>query len=71
MRQFMQARLLAFTDVVPAVRADLYPALKSVGMADSLSAHHGQGFAVSRERGLEPVHLLDGMDVNFTMLVPY
>jgi hypothetical protein len=41
MRQFMQARLFAFTDAVSAVRADLDPALKSVSMADPLSTYHG------------------------------
>ena len=71
MRQFMQACLFAFTDVVSVVRADLDPALKSVSVAASLSTHHGYGVGVCRERSLEPVHLLDGMDVTCTMLIAY
>ena len=71
MRQFMQACLFAFTDVRSAVRADLDPTLKSVSLAASLSTHHGYEAGVCRERGLEPVHLLDGMDVTCTMLIAY
>jgi hypothetical protein len=71
MRQFMQACLFAFTDVVPVVRADLDPTLKSVSAAASLSTHHGYRAGVSRERSPEPVHLLDGMDVTCTMLMAY
>ncbi len=71
MRQFMQACLFAFTDVVTVVRADFDPTLKSVSVAASLSAHHGYGVGVCRERSLEPVHLLDGMDVACTMLMVY
>jgi hypothetical protein len=71
MRQFMQACLFAFTDVVPVVRADLDPALKSVSAAASLSTHHGYRVSVSQEGSLEPVHLLDGMDVACTMLMVY
>jgi hypothetical protein len=71
MRQFMQACLFAFTDVVPAVRADLDPTLKSVSAAASPSAHHGYRADVSRERSLEPAHLLDNMDVTCTMLMAY
>jgi hypothetical protein len=71
MRQFMQACLFAFTDVVSVVRADFDPTLKSVSVAASLSTHHGYGGGVCRERSLEPVHLLDGMDVACTMPMVY
>src|SRR6516164_2505537 len=70
-RQFMQACLFAFTDVIPAVRADLDPALNSVSVAASLSAHHGYRAGVGRERSHEPVHPLDGMDVTRTMPIVY
>jgi len=71
MRKFMQACLFAFTDVEPVVRADLDAALNGVSAADSPSAHHGYRTGVSRERSLEPVHLLDGIDVTCTMLMVY
>src|SRR5215469_12347251 len=70
-RQFMQACLFAFTDVIPVVRADLDPALTSVSVAASLSTHHGYRAAVCPERSREPAHLLDGMDVTCTMLIVY
>jgi hypothetical protein len=50
MRQFMQACRFAFTNVVSVVRADLDPALVSVSVAASLSAQHGYGIGMSRER---------------------
>jgi len=62
-RQFMQARVFAAADGVPVIRADLDPPLTGVGVADPPSAHHGYRVGVRRERGLEPVRLLDGMDV--------
>lgn len=71
MRQFMQACLFAFTNVIPVVRADLDPELESVSVAASLSAHDGYGIGMSRERSLEPVHLLDRIDVTCTMLMAY
>ena len=71
MRQFMQACPFAFTDAVSVVRADLDPALKSVSMAAPLSTHHGDGVGMRRECGLEPLHLLDGMDVSCTMPMVY
>jgi hypothetical protein len=61
MRQFMQACLYAFPDVVSVVRADLDPTLKGVSVTASLSTHQGHGVGVCRERSLEPFHLLDGM----------
>ena len=70
-RQFMQACLFAFADAAPVVRADLDPALRSVGAAASPSTHHGYRAGVRPERSREPVHLLDGMDVNCTMLKTY
>jgi len=70
-RQFMQARLLAFTGAIPAVRADLDPALNSISVADPLPARHGHRNGMCRERGHEPGHLLDGMDVTCAMLIGY
>ena len=67
----MQACLFAFADVVPVVRADLDPALTSVSVTASLSAHHGYRAAVCLERSREPVHPLDGMNVTCTMLMIY
>ena len=71
MRQFMQACLFAFTDVVSVIHADLDPTLNSISVAASPSARHGYGVGVCRERGLEPVQLLDGTDVACTMLMSY
>jgi hypothetical protein len=71
MRQFMQACLFAFADVVSVVRADLDPMLKSVSVTSSLSTHYGYEVGVCRERSLEPVHLLDGMDVIRAMPMIY
>jgi len=71
MRQFMQACLFAFADAVSIFRADLDPTLQSVSVAASLSTNHGYGVCVRRERGLEPVHLLDGLYVTYTVLVLY
>jgi hypothetical protein len=69
MRQLMQACLFALTDAVSVIRADLDPALKGVSVAAAVSAHYDYGVGVCRERSLEPVHLLDGMDVSCTMLM--
>ena len=44
-RQFMQACLLAFTGAIPAVRADLDPALNSISVADPLPARPVTGTA--------------------------
>lgn len=71
MRQFMQACLFAFTNVVSVVRTDLDPPLKSVSVTATLSTHHGNGVGVCWESSLEPLHLLDGMDVSRTMPVVY
>jgi hypothetical protein len=70
-RQFMQACLFAFPDVVSVVRADLDPTLKSVSVTTSLSTHHGHGLGVCWERSLEPLCLLDGMDISYTMPTVY
>lgn len=71
MGQFVQAGLLAFSDVVPVVHADLDPALNSVGVTDPFSAHHGYRAGVGRERSLEPAHLLNGMNITRTLLISY
>jgi hypothetical protein len=70
-RQFMQACLFAFTDVMPVVRADLDPALNSVSVAAPLSTHHGYRAGVCQECCHEPIHLLDGMDVPCAMPIVY
>src|SRR5258708_5992244 len=71
MRQFMQARLFALGDVQSVVRADLDLTLKSVSVTAPFSPDHGYGNGVCRERSLEPVHPLDGKNVNCTMLAVY
>jgi hypothetical protein len=71
MRQFVKAGLFALTDVGSVVRADLDPTLKSVSVAASHSANYGYGVGVCRKRSLEPVHPLDGKNVNCTMLTVY
>lgn len=68
-RQFMQACLFALTNVMPAVRADLDSALRSVSAAASLPTHHGYRACICPERSREPAHLLDNMNVACTMLV--
>src|SRR5262252_7887939 len=60
MRQFMQACLFAFADVMPVVRTDLDPAQRSVSAAASASAHHGDRAGVCTKRSREPCHPLDG-----------
>jgi hypothetical protein len=67
----MQAGLFALTDAAPVVRANPDPALRSVGAAASHSTHHGYRAGICTERSREPIHLLDGMDVNCTMLKTY
>ena len=69
--QFMQAGLLAFAGAVPVVRADLDPALKGVSVADASSACYGYGDGVRWERSLEPVHLLDGMNIACAIPIAY
>ena len=71
MRQFMQACLFAFPDVIPVVRAELDPTLDGVSVAASLSTHYGDRAGVCLESGREPVHPLDGMNVTCTMLMIY
>ena len=70
-RQFVQACLLACTDAIPVARADLDPALRRVSVAAAVSPHDGQRTGAPRERGREPVHLLDGMDITRAMPVRY
>jgi hypothetical protein len=71
MRQLMKTCLFAFTDTQPVVRADLHPALTSVSMTASPATHNGYRIRVCRERSLEPLHLLDGMDVSCATPVIY
>jgi hypothetical protein len=68
-RQLMKTCLFAFTDIQSVVRADLHPALTSVSVAASPAAHYGDRAGASRERSLEPIHPLDGMDVSCAMPV--
>ena len=63
MRQLMKTCLFAFTDAKPVVRTDLHPPLTSVSATGSPATHNGDRVRVRRERSLEPLHLLDGMDV--------
>lgn len=67
MRQLMKTCLFAFTDTQSVVRADLHPALTSVSPAASPAAHDGYQVRVGREGSLEPLRLLDGMDVSSAM----
>lgn len=71
MRQFMETCLFAFTDIQSVVRADLHPALSSVSMTASSATHNGYRVRVYQERGREPLHLLDGMDVGCAMPIVY
>ena len=63
MRQLMQARVFAFTDVHPVVRSDFHAALASISATASPAARNGYRVSVGAERGLEPFHPLDGMNV--------
>jgi hypothetical protein len=71
MRQFMKACLFAFTDIQPVVRADPHQALTSVSATASPATHNGYRTRVRRERGLEPLRLLNGMDVSCTTPIIY
>jgi hypothetical protein len=71
MRQFMQACVFAFTDCMSVVRADLDPAQKGVGVASSLSAHHGYRSSMGRESRPKPFYLLDGTDVSHAVPICY
>lgn len=71
MRQLMKTCLFAFTDIQPVARADLHPALTSVSSADSSATHNGYRVGVCQERSLEPLHLLDGMDISCAMPIIY
>lgn len=63
-RQLMQAGMFAPGDIEAVVRAQRHPAQDGVGAANSTAAHDGDGIGVRRERGLKPLHLLDGMNVD-------
>jgi hypothetical protein len=71
MRQLMKTCVFAFTDTQPVVRADLHPALTSVSATASPAAHDGYRVGVRRERSLEPLHPLDGMEVRCALPVIY
>lgn len=71
MRQLMKTCLFAFTDTQPVVRSDLHPALTSVSVTASPATRNGHRIGVCRERSLEPLHLLDGMEVSYAMPVIY
>jgi hypothetical protein len=71
MCQLMKARLFAFTDIGSVVRADLHPAPDGVSMAAAPATHNCYGVRVWREGCLEPLHLLDGMDINRAMPIGY
>lgn len=71
MCQLMKACLLAFTDTQPVVRAYLHPSLPSVSVTGSPASHNGYRVVVCRERGVEPIHLLDGMDVSRAVPIIY
>ena len=70
-RKLMKACLFAFTDIQPVVRTDLHPALTSVSVAASPATHNGYRAGASRERSVEPLHLLDRMDVSRAMPIIY
>ena len=63
MRHLMKTRLLAFTHIEPVVRPDLHPALTSIGAAASAATRNGYRLSICRERGPEPGHFLDGVDI--------
>jgi hypothetical protein len=70
-RQLMKTCLFAFTDTHSVVRADLHPALTSVSTTASPAALHGYRVRVRWKRSLEPLHLLDGIDVTCATPVIY
>lgn len=72
-RQLVQARLLALPDVAAAVSAYLDSALKGIGVTAPAPAGHGDGDGVGMrgERGLEPVHPLDGMYISRAIPIIY
>jgi hypothetical protein len=71
MRQLVQARLLALPDVAAAVSAYLDSALKRIGVTAPAPAGHGHGVGMRGERGLEPVHPLDGMYISRAIPIIY
>ena len=71
MRELVQARLLALPDVTAAVSAYLDSALKGIGVTASAPADHGYRVDMRGERGLEPVHPLDGMNISRAILIIY
>lgn len=71
MRQLMKTCLFAFTYIRPVARADLNPALTSVSAAASPATHNCYRVGMCRERSLEPLHLLDAMEVSCAMPIIY
>jgi hypothetical protein len=71
MRQLMKTCLFAFADTQSVVRADLHLALTSVSVTDSPAPDNGYRVRVGREGTLEPLHLLDGVEVSRAMPVIY
>lgn len=71
MRQLMETCLFAFADIQSVVRADLHPAPTSVSVTASPTTYNGYRVGVCRERSLEPLHLLDGMDVGCAVPIIY
>jgi hypothetical protein len=71
MRQLMKTSLFTLTDAQPVVRADLYPALISISVADPPATDNGYRVRIRREGTVEPLHLLDGVNVTCTMPIIY
>ena len=70
MRQLMKACVFAFSDIETVVRSDLHATLGRVSVAQASATRNGYRIGVSRERSLEPVRLLNGMDVNCAVPEP-
>jgi hypothetical protein len=71
MRQFVKTCLFAFTDTRPVVRSNLHLTLTSVSATASPATRNGDRIDVCRERSLEPLRLLDGMEVSRATPVIY
>ena len=71
MRQLMKTCLFAFTDTRPVVRSDLHLTLTSVSATASPATRNGYRIGVCRERSLEPLRPLYGMEVSCATPVIY
>ena len=71
MRQLMKTCLFAFTDTQPVVRSDLHLTLTSVSATASPATRNGYRIGVCRERSLEPLRPLYGMEVSCATPVIY